>query len=125
MTHTDSNQHRKNSVGCGRANAMAVAAALLQTMGSGTAAGTLPAACDMQLLVELTPDVEDPRNGDFLSSLLGNHLDYRLTFQQESDDSVFVLELTGPGPPYACQGVVDDMRKDGRILSIEFSDGSS
>jgi hypothetical protein len=125
VTHIDNTQHRKNSVGSGRANAIAVAASLLQTMSSGTAVGTPPVACDLQLLVELTPDVDDPRKGDFLSSLLGNHFDYRLTFQQQSDDSVVVLELTGPGPTYACQGVVDDMRKDGRILSIEFSDGSS
>ena len=124
MTDTDSTQHRKNAVGTGRANAIAIGAALLQIVSSGTAAGALPAACDLRLLVELTPDVPDPRKGDFLSSLLGNHFEYRLTFQKQSDDSVFVLELTGPGPTYACQSVVDDMRRDGRVLSIELSDGS-
>jgi hypothetical protein len=125
MTHTNGTQHCKNSVGNARANAIAVAAALLQIMSSGTAAGTSPVDCDLRLLVELTPDVPDPRQGNFLSSLLGRNINYRLTYQLRSDASVLVLELTGPGPTYACQGVVDDMRKDGRVRSIELPDRSS
>jgi hypothetical protein len=125
MTHTDSTQHRKNPVGRGRAKAIVVAAVLLQLTSPGTAAEPLPVTCDLRLLVELTPDVPDPREGDFLSSLLGNHVNYRLAFQQQNDDSVFVLELIGPGPTYACQKVVDDMGRDGRVLSIEISDGPS
>ena len=125
MTPADSARHRKNSAGARRAKAIAVAAALLPVMNPGTAAATSPAPCDMRLIVELTPDVPDPRDVGFLSSLLGNHSDYRLTFQHRRGDSVFVLELTGPGPTYVCQGVVDDMRKDGRVLSIRLVAGPS
>jgi hypothetical protein len=123
MTPTESAHHRKNSASARRAKPIAVAAALLAVINSAATA-TSPTPCDMRLIVELTPDVPDPRDLGFLSSLLGNHSDYRLTFQQRRGDFVFVLELTGPGPTYVCQGVVDDMRKDGRVLSIHLSAGS-
>ena len=77
-----------------------------------------PKACRIHLLVALTPDVPDPRNVGFLSSLLSNHVSYQLTFNQERDGSIVDLELTGPGPDYRCQNVVKAMRRDGRVLSI-------
>jgi hypothetical protein len=74
--------------------------------------------CDMHLNVGLTPDVPDPRDAGFLSSLLGNHPGYQLTFQRQDQDSV-VLDLTGPGPAYFCGKVVDTMRRDARVLSVD------
>jgi hypothetical protein len=77
-----------------------------------------PAPCDMRLSVGLTPDVPDPRDAGFLSSLLGNHPGYQLTLQRQDQDSV-VLDLTGPGPAYLCRQVVDSMRRDARVLSVD------
>jgi len=100
-----------------------IAAALLLSgaLGSNLAAAA-SAWCDVQLAVELTPDVPNPRTDGFLSSLLGNHTEYRLTLQQLADSSDLVLELTGPGPDYRCHDVIEDLRKDGRILSVHASD---
>ena len=75
-------------------------------------------ACDRRLVVELTPDVPDPRDAAFLSSLLSNEVEYRLIFRGEAGDSAILLELLGPGPAYRCQEVIQSMRKDGRVLSI-------
>jgi hypothetical protein len=77
----------------------------------------------MRLTVELTPDVPNPTDVGFLSSLLSNHSNYRLTLSQQRSDSVMVLELNGPGPDYRCQDVVETMRKDGRVLSVHVDDG--
>jgi hypothetical protein len=77
-----------------------------------------PAACDMRLNVGLTPDVPNPRDEGFLSSLLSNNPAYRLTFLRQGPGAV-VLDLTGPGPAYSCRRVVETMRRDGRVLSID------
>ena len=74
--------------------------------------------CDMRLNVELTPDVPDPLDPGFLSSLLSNRTSYRVTLLGRRPGSVIVIELNGPGPEYLCRDVVDAMRKDGRVLSI-------
>jgi hypothetical protein len=74
--------------------------------------------CDMRLNVELTPDVPDPLDSGFLSSLLSNRTSYRVTLLGRRPGSVIVIELNGPGPEYLCRDVVDAMRKDGRVLSI-------
>ncbi len=54
-----------------------------------------------------------------LSSLLNNHPGYRLSLLREIDPSLIELDLAGPGPDYLCQNVIDTMRKDGRVLSIQ------
>ena len=77
-----------------------------------------PAVCNMRLSVELTPDVPNPVDLGFLSSLLSNQAGYRLTLQGWRPGSVIVIELTGSGPDSRCQDVVEAMRKDGRVLSI-------
>jgi len=77
-----------------------------------------PAVCDMRLSVELTPDVPNPVDSGFLSSLLSNQASYRLTLQGWRPGSIIVIELTGSGPDSRCQDVVEAMRKDGRVLSI-------
>ena len=86
-----------------------------------TAQAAPVAPCDMRLRVELTPDVPDPRDAGFVSSLLGNHPDYRLTLQRQDpdDSSVIALDLTGPGSEAGCREVVTSMRKDARVTSVE------
>jgi hypothetical protein len=73
----------------------------------------------MRLSVEVTPDVPNPGNGAFISSLLGNHTDYQLFLLRVVDDTHVNLRLQGPGPDERCQAVVDTMRDDGRVQSID------
>jgi hypothetical protein len=87
-------------------------------LGTDAAAAATPAPCDMRLSVELTPDVPNPGDVGFLSSLLGDHTGYQLNLRRQRDGSVIVLELTGPGPDYLCRNVIEAMRKDGRVLSV-------
>ncbi|TLZ32831.1 MAG: hypothetical protein E6K32_18715 [Gammaproteobacteria bacterium] len=75
-------------------------------------------ACDMRLSVGLTPDVPNPRDEGFLSSLLSNHPGYQLTFLRQ-DPGAVVLDLTGPGPAYSCRRVVETMRRDARVQSVD------
>ena len=93
--------------------------AIAQTAGAAQAGPVAP--CDMRLRVELTPDVPDPLDTGFVSSLLGNHPDYRLTLARRDpeDSSVIALDLTGPGPEAGCREVVASMRKDARVTSVE------
>lgn len=90
---------------------------LAAVLGTKAAAAASPAPCNMLLTVELTPDVPNARDVGFLSSLLSNRVSYRLIFREQRRDSVIVLELTGPGPDYRCENVVEAIRKDGRVLS--------
>jgi hypothetical protein len=73
-----------------------------------------PAACDLRLAVHFTPDVANPRDPAFLGGLLGSNPGYMLRVHRrgsESDDSYAELQLTGPGPGYLCQSVVDSIRR--------------
>jgi hypothetical protein len=104
--------------------AAAVLIAVLEVLvlGAGSAAQAAPfPPCDLRLRVELSPDGPNPRDAGFVSSLLGNHPDYRLTLQQQDPESasLFTLELTGPGPEAGCGEVVDSMRNDARVVSVE------
>jgi len=100
-------------------------AALIAASIPAIAGAAPPAPCEMLLAVELTPDVPDPRDPGFLSSLLSNHPGYRLTLRNQLDASVVLLELTGPGPDDGCLAVVDTMRNDARVQSIEVSSAPS
>jgi hypothetical protein len=80
-------------------------------------ANAAPAPCDKNLSVELTPDVPNPRDLAFLSSLLtipGSQLIWR-----QQVGNVIELELTGPGPDDQCRAVIAAMRKDSRVQSIQ------
>jgi hypothetical protein len=74
--------------------------------------------CDARLTVELSPSV--PRAGDdgFISSLLNNHFAYHLELLRQDDSSTIEVDLSGPGPSYRCQNVIESMRKDARVESI-------
>ena len=76
-----------------------------------------PAPCDKNLSVELTPDVPNPRDLAFLSSLL-TIPGYQLIWRQQVGN-VIELELTGPGPDDQCRAVIAAMRKDSRVQSIQ------
>jgi len=101
-----------------RRNGGILSAALLAALLVNNSAAAAPAVCNMRLSVELTPDIPDPLDPGFLSSLLSNQASYRLNLRGWRPGSVIVLELMGPGPEYRCQNVVEAMRRDGRILSI-------
>jgi len=102
-----------------------VCTAMLAAAFVGTGAAAAPPVCEKRLSVELTPDVPNPLDPGFLSSLLSNQVSYRLTLLGRRPGSVIVVELTGPGPEYLCQNVVETMRKDGRVLAIHRDQESS
>jgi hypothetical protein len=80
-----------------------------------------PPSCSLRLSVEVTPDVPNPGDSGFISSLLGVHPGYRLYLLNVVDDTHVVLQLQGPGPAESCQAIVDSMSNDGRVLSISSS----
>ena len=106
-----------------RAGATAAAAVLLLFVTDSVMADdpVVPPRCSVRLSVEVTPDVPNPGDGAFISSLLGNHTDYQLYLLRVVDDTHINLQLQGPGPAERCQAVVDSMRDDGRVQSIEAS----
>lgn len=91
---------------------------LLSPLATHPADAAPPAPCAMRLVVELTPDVPDPRDEGFLSSLLNNQTDYALSWVGRVGGSTILLDLNGPGPSAKCHEVVATMRHDGRVLSI-------
>ena len=104
--------------------AVTAAAAVLTLVATHTVNADEPIAppqCSMGLSVEVTPDVPNPGNGAFISSLLGNHTDYQLFLLRVVDDTHVNLRLQGPGPDERCRAVVDSMRDDGRVQSIDAS----
>ena len=80
-----------------------------------------PPTCSLRLSVEVTPDVPDPADPGFISSLLSNNPNYQLFFLAKTDETHVDLQLQGPGPVERCQQVVDTMRNDGRVASIDVS----
>lgn len=108
-----------------RAAGRAAVLGLLAVLASQTAEAVLAAKCDVRLTVELTPDVPDPSDPGFLSSLLNNHPDYRLDLLREVEPSLIELDLFGPGPWYLCEEVIDTMRKDARVLSVRVARAES
>jgi len=95
--------------------------ALLLTCAAGADEPMAPPKCAMRLSVEVTPDVPNPGDGAFISSLLGNHPGYQLFLLGVVDDTHVNLQLQGPGSPDSCQAVIDSMRNDGRVVTIEAS----
>jgi hypothetical protein len=87
----------------------------------GTAAQAGPRdSCSVKLSVTLTPDVPNPADDEFLSSLLSNNTGYELTLREQPGSAVVIVELTGPGPAYRCRNVVEAMRKDARVISVDY-----
>jgi hypothetical protein len=98
--------------------AVAAVALLALTAEPRTAVAQEAAMCEVRLTVEVSPSVPQATDDGFLSSLLNNHFTYRLDLLRQDASSVLEVELTGPGPAYRCQNVIEAMRKDARIESI-------
>lgn len=75
--------------------------------------------CALRLSVEVTPDVENPADPGFISSLLGNNVGFQLFLMNRVDDTHVNLQLQGPGEASNCRAVVKSMREDGRVSSIQ------
>jgi hypothetical protein len=101
--------------------ATAAVIAVLGALVLGADAQAAPAACNLRLRVEFSPDVPGPLDARFLSSLVSERIGYRLTvaWQEPASASLFTLDLTGPGSEAGCREVADSMRKDARVVSIE------
>jgi hypothetical protein len=100
--------------------AISVALSVLLGMSASNADEPIPVPrCAVRLSLAVTPDVPDPSNGGFLSSLLGDHAEYQLFLLSRDDDTHVTLQLQGPGPAERCHAVVDSMRNDGRVQSIQ------
>jgi hypothetical protein len=102
-----------------RAHGATLAVALLALLGNPARAAAQEAAvCAARLTVEVSPSVPRAADDGFISSLLNNHVSYHLDLLRQEDSSVLEVELTGPGPDYRCQKVIEAMRKDARVQSI-------
>ena len=92
--------------------------AAILSLGSAAAYADSPPECAMHLVVELTPDIPNPHDAGFLSSLLNDHPEYQLNWVKQVDMSFVALDLSGPGPLDRCEDVVETRRRDGRVLTI-------
>jgi hypothetical protein len=103
-----------------RASGAVTVAALVAVLGGPSVTVGQEEVCDARLTVELDPDVPDVSNDGFLSSLLNRHFNYHLELlrQDDQDPSIVEVELTGPGPEYRCQNVIETMRRDARVESV-------
>lgn len=118
-SHLDRRCHRIDGNGTKSGRILGAALLVAALSGIGSAAAAIPEQCSMQVLIELTPDVPNARNPEFISSLLNDQTGYLLTFVREIDSSDIVVELSGPGPEYRCREVLDVIRRDGRVLSAQ------
>ena len=98
---------------------------LLALLGSESAAAAPDEDCNARLTVAVTPDVLSAGDTGFLSSLLNDHPAYRLEFVKRIDPSSIEVGLSGPGPAVLCRDVVEDMRRDRRVLSIHIDSAES
>jgi hypothetical protein len=103
-----------------RASAAVAAAAMVGVLGGTSPAVGQEEVCDVRLTIELDPNVPNVGNDGFLSSLLNRHMNYRLALLRRDDEdaSLVEVELTGPGPEYQCQNVIETMRRDARVQSV-------
>jgi hypothetical protein len=101
-----------------RASGAVAALAVLAVLGGSSTAAAEEAVCEARLTVELSPGVPRASDDGFVSSLLNNHFSYRLELLRQDGSSVIEVDLTGPGPSYRCQNVIESMRKDARVESI-------
>src|SRR5437870_5793359 len=103
-----SRQHRRDSVCLERWSSKGIvmkprfspllSMAAILSLGSAAAYADPPPECAMHLMVELTPDIPDPHDAGFLSSLLNDHPQYQLNWVKQIDMSFVALDLSGPGP---------------------------
>lgn len=104
---------------CSRALVAVAAVALLAVLGRPSTAAAQEAVCDVRLTVEVSPSVPHITDDGFMSSLLNNHFAYRLELLRQNGFSVIEVDLRGPGPYYRCESVIEAIRKDARVQSIQ------
>ena len=90
-----------------RASGAVTAVAELAVLAGPSTAAAEETVCDVRLTVELSPSVPRASDEGFLSSIL-----------RQDGSSVIEVDLTGSGPSYRCQNVIESMRKDARVESI-------
>ena len=104
---------------------IAISASLIFVAPSDMVQAASSDTCSVRLGVVLMPDVPNPLDEGFLSSLLSNHPGFQLTLQRLDGGAILVLELSGPGPEYSCMNVIETMRRDARVLSVDVQGASS
>jgi hypothetical protein len=97
---------------------VAAVTALLGVLSDSATAAMPDEPCDIHFTAELKPEVRDAGDAGFLSSLLHDQTAYRLESLRADDTSAVELELSGPGPAYRCENMIETMRTDERVLSI-------
>ena len=96
-----------------------LALVLLAVCATAPAQQTTAPVCQLSFLLELTPDVPNVRDPAFVSSLLGDHGGFRLYLQHVVDDTHLTMSILGPGMRRDCRQVLDDIRKDARVKSLQ------
>ncbi len=92
---------------------VAVVAAALNT---AVALAAPPPSCDVQLSVQLTPDVQNPTDPGFLNSIVADP-QYRLSWI-EGTGTAATVELTGPGSDERCANGVSRLGRSGYVLNV-------
>jgi hypothetical protein len=102
------------------AAALVALEALVFAAAPSPAHATTPALCEVRLKIVAVPDETDPHHAGLLNSLLSAHPGYRLILQSpEVDNDAVVVDLAGPGPQANCRAVIEAIRGDARVSSVE------
>jgi hypothetical protein len=80
-----------------------------------------PDRCHARLSLTLTPDVPNPRDPSFLSTLTANPL-YSLIWV-EGNDTTAVVDLTGPATDYHCEDEIRRLSRDAHIMDLQVLHG--
>lgn len=119
MQFTSRPQRRFPRAAPGILGSLAAAAVLLSPAWSRADQPIAAPVCALRLSIEVTPDVPNPADPGFLSSLLGVNGGFQMFVLQVVDDTHVIAQLQGPGTAEHCRAVVDGMRNDGRVASID------
>ena len=94
--------------------------ALVFAVAHSAAHAATPASCEVRLKIVAVPDATDPHHAGLLNSLLNAHPGYRLILQSpEVNNDAVVADLAGPGPQANCRAVVETIRGNARVSSVE------
>jgi hypothetical protein len=77
-------------------------------------------ACRVRIEITLDPEVNDPRDPSFLSSLMGS-AGYQLKWVQ-GDDSISIYDLSGPATDNGCANMIEQIGKSSAVTSVRVVD---
>ncbi len=77
----------------------------------------IPERCHARLLLQLTPDIPNPRDPSFLSALTANPL-YEIVWV-EGNDTTATVDLIGPATDYHCEDEIKRIRRDAHIMDLK------